>query len=88
MAGAGDLRRAAGAAARTANTRWRISAWLHFLCSLCRAHRFSPHQRHLAQGAGHGRSNCETLFGITKIPSDNHIRDMLMWLRWNVSIPR
>ncbi len=27
--------------------------------------------------AGHGRSNCETLFGIAKIPSDNHIRDML-----------
>jgi hypothetical protein len=38
---------------------------------------FLAHQRHLAQGAGHGRSNCETLFGMTKIPSDNHIRDML-----------
>src|SRR5258706_3240895 len=38
---------------------------------------FLAHQRHLAQGAVHGRSNCETLFGMTKIPSDNHIRDML-----------
>ena len=26
---------------------------------------------------GHGRSNCASLFGIAKIPSDNHIRDML-----------
>ena len=28
-------------------------------------------------GEGHGRSNCASLFGIAKIPSDNHIRDML-----------
>jgi hypothetical protein len=27
--------------------------------------------------AGQGRSNSETLFGITQIPSDHHIRDML-----------
>src|ERR1700761_7376970 len=26
---------------------------------------------------GNGRSNCQTLFGIEKIPSDNYIRDML-----------
>jgi hypothetical protein len=26
---------------------------------------------------GHGRSNCETLFGISAIPSDNYIRLML-----------
>ena len=26
---------------------------------------------------GHGRSNCRTLFGIEKIPSDNYIRDVL-----------
>jgi hypothetical protein len=26
---------------------------------------------------GHGRSNCQTLFGIGKIPSDNYIRDVL-----------
>jgi hypothetical protein len=36
---------------------------------------FLAHQRHLQEG--HGRSNCEGLFGINKIPSDNHIRDML-----------
>jgi hypothetical protein len=38
---------------------------------------FLAHQRHLADGHGHGRSNCETLFAMTRIPSDNHIRDML-----------
>src|SRR5271165_883710 len=26
---------------------------------------------------GHGRSNCQTLFGIGRIPSDNYIRDRL-----------
>jgi hypothetical protein len=36
---------------------------------------FLAHQRILAQG--HGRSNCETLFGIRAIPSDNYIRLML-----------
>jgi hypothetical protein len=38
---------------------------------------FLAHQRQLAEGAGHGRSNCQSLFGMTAIPSDNHIRDML-----------
>jgi hypothetical protein len=36
---------------------------------------FLAHQRHLAHK--HGRSNCETLFAMTKIPSDNQIRAML-----------
>src|SRR5262249_30571283 len=36
---------------------------------------FLAFQRRLEQG--HGRSNCQTLFGIEKIPSDNYIRDML-----------
>src|SRR5277367_258013 len=36
---------------------------------------FLAHQRQLEDG--HGRSNCASLFGIAKIPSDNHIRDML-----------
>jgi len=36
---------------------------------------FRAHQRALAEG--HGRSNCETLFGISAIPSDNYIRLML-----------
>jgi hypothetical protein len=36
---------------------------------------FLAHQRRLEEG--HGRSNCLTLFGLEKIPSDNHIRAML-----------
>jgi hypothetical protein len=36
---------------------------------------FLAHQRTLA--AGHGRSNCQTLLGMSAIPSDNHIRQML-----------
>jgi hypothetical protein len=36
---------------------------------------FLAHQRALAEG--HGRSNCQTLFGIAAIPSDNYIRLML-----------
>jgi hypothetical protein len=36
---------------------------------------FLEHQRRLE--AGHRRSNCETLLGMTAIPSDNHIRQML-----------
>jgi hypothetical protein len=36
---------------------------------------FLAHQRGLE--AGHGTSNCRTLFGMTAIPTDNHIRQML-----------
>jgi len=36
---------------------------------------FLGHQRTLAEG--HGRSNCQTLFGMAAIPSDTHIRQML-----------
>lgn len=36
---------------------------------------FLAHQRVLEEG--HGRSNCETLFGMSAIPSDNYIRLML-----------
>jgi hypothetical protein len=36
---------------------------------------FLSHQRYFEEG--HGRSNCTSLFGITKIPSDNHIRALL-----------
>ena len=36
---------------------------------------FLAHQRALE--GGRGRSNCQGLFGIGKIPTDNHIRDML-----------
>jgi hypothetical protein len=36
---------------------------------------FLAHQRALARG--HGQSNCQTLFGMSAIPSDNYIRLML-----------
>ena len=36
---------------------------------------FLAHQRTLAENCG--RSNAETLFGMTTIPCDNHIRQML-----------
>jgi hypothetical protein len=36
---------------------------------------FLAHQRRLQEG--HGRSNGESLFGLTRVPSDNHIRAML-----------
>jgi hypothetical protein len=36
---------------------------------------FLAHQRRFEEG--HGRSNCASLFGIAKIPCDNHIRNML-----------
>jgi hypothetical protein len=36
---------------------------------------FLAHQRHLSMG--HGRSNCQTLFGMQRIPCDNQIRAML-----------
>lgn len=36
---------------------------------------FLEHQRRFEEGRH--RSNCESLFGISRIPSDNHVRDML-----------
>jgi hypothetical protein len=36
---------------------------------------FLAHQRRLEEGQG--RSNCQTLFGLDKIPSDNHVRTLL-----------
>jgi hypothetical protein len=54
---------------------WRISACRPLLCFSCRAVSFLAFQRALENGQG--RSNCQSLFGIEKIPSDNYIRDML-----------
>jgi hypothetical protein len=34
---------------------------------------FLSHQRQICEGIGHGRSNCQTLLGMERIPSDNHI---------------
>src|SRR5215217_7228214 len=36
---------------------------------------FLAHQRQLE--SAHARSNCQTLFGISRIPTDSHIRAML-----------
>src|SRR3954447_13847702 len=36
---------------------------------------FLAHQRRLEEGRG--RSNCQTLFGLDRIPSDNHVRALL-----------
>ena len=36
---------------------------------------FLAHQRRLEEGQG--RSNCQTLFGLGRIPSDNHVRALL-----------
>lgn len=38
---------------------------------------FLAHQEAMAEGPGRGRSNAHSLFGMTAIPSDNHIRAML-----------
>lgn len=38
---------------------------------------FLAHQRALAEGRGWGLCNLHTLFGLTRVPCDNHIRDML-----------
>jgi hypothetical protein len=38
---------------------------------------FLSHQRQICEGIGHGRSNCQTLLGMERIPTDNHIRAML-----------
>ena len=46
---------------------------------------FLSFQRTLEKGQG--RSNCQTLFGIKKIPSDNYIRDMLDEADRNCSPP-
>ena len=36
---------------------------------------FLAHQRHME--TGHGWSNCQTLFGISKIPGEGQVRAML-----------
>jgi hypothetical protein len=36
---------------------------------------FLAHQRRLEEAQG--RSNCQTLFGLDQIPSDNHVRALL-----------
>jgi hypothetical protein len=56
-------------------SRWLISAFRPLPCFFLQSASFLSFQRRLEKGQG--RSNCQTLFGIGKIPSDNDIRDML-----------
>ena len=65
-----DLRQGGGARYTMADIG--LSACRRFPCSSCRARRS---QRRLEEGQG--RSNCQTLFGLDKIASDNHIRALL-----------
>lgn len=62
---------------RGINTIYRIADFslAAFSIFFMQSPSFLAYQRQLSDG--HGRSNCETLFGLSKIPSDNHIRDML-----------
>src|SRR5271163_258966 len=65
-----DLRK--GRAGNIAVSDFGLSAFAMFFMQSAS---FLSYQRTLEKG--HGRSNCETLFGIDRIPSDNYIRDML-----------
>jgi hypothetical protein len=60
-----------------ANTTYRMDdiGMAAFAVFFMQSPSFLAHQRQFEDG--HGRSNCASLFGIAKIPSDNHIRDML-----------
>ena len=62
---------------RGINTTYSIAdiAMATFSVFFMQSPSFLAYQRHLQEG--HGRSNCQGLFGISKIPSDNHIRDLL-----------
>jgi hypothetical protein len=62
---------------RGLNTRYEICdiGMAAFSVFFMQSPSFLAHQQRLE--LGHGRSNCQTLFAISKIPSDNHIRDML-----------
>ena len=62
---------AKGEAAHCAR-RFRLSAFAMFFMQSAS---FLAYQRTMEKG--HGRSNCGTLFGIGRIPSDNYIRDFL-----------
>lgn len=55
--------------------RWRISGFRRFRCSSCSSESFLSYQRSLEEGRK--SSNCQTLFGMERIPTDNHIRAML-----------
>ena len=62
---------------RGTNTTYRIADFgmAAFSAFFMQSASFLDHQRRLENG--HARSNCQTLFDIPKIPTDNQIRDML-----------
>jgi hypothetical protein len=60
---------------RSWTTRWRTSGFRRFPCFSCESESFLSYQRRLEKG--HGTSNCHSLFGMKKIPTDNYIRLML-----------
>jgi hypothetical protein len=64
--------RRTGANRRYAMTDIGLSA---FAVCFMQSPSFLAHQRQLARGQG--RSNCHTLFGVERIPSDNHVRALL-----------
>ena len=55
----------------------RDIGWRDFRQFLMQCPSFLSNQRQICEGIGHGRSNCQTLLGMERIPSDNHIRAML-----------
>jgi hypothetical protein len=52
-----------------------LSACRRFRCFSCGRSRFCPTSARSRRGAG--PPICQTLFGMAKIPTDNHIRSML-----------
>lgn len=60
-----------------ANVTWPIAdiGMAAFSVFFMQSPSFLAHQQRLREG--HRRSNCESLFGMSQIPSDNHIRAML-----------
>jgi len=62
---------------RGANTTYRMADFgmAAFSAFFMQSPSFLDYQRRLE--IGHARSNCQTLFDVPKIPTDNQIRDML-----------
>ena len=62
---------------RGTNTSYRIADFgmAAFSAFFMQSPSFLDHQRRLE--SGHARSNCQTLFDLPKIPTDDQIRDML-----------
>jgi hypothetical protein len=57
------------------DTRYTMADMSAFSLFFLQSPSFLAHQRRLEEGQG--RSNCQTLFGLDQIPSDNHVRALL-----------